>query len=64
MWTEVHASADIAARRRAVDEFNALNRYKKRGLAVLPTLYGINFGQPFLSQGAAVVMIYTGSHRL
>ena len=60
MWAEVHASADIAARRSDIAAFNASNRYRKRGLSVLPTLYGINFGQSFLNQGAAVVMIYTG----
>ncbi len=58
MWAEVHESADVAARRADVAAFNAGNRYRKRGLAVLPTLYGINFGLPFLNQGGALVMIY------
>jgi xanthine dehydrogenase/oxidase len=60
MWTEMHSIADVRARCAAVDDFNARNRYRKRGLCVLPTLYGINFGISFLCQGAALVMIYTG----
>ncbi len=60
MWTEMHSIADVRARCAAVDDFNARNRYRKRGLCVLPTMYGINFGISFLCQGAALVMIYTG----
>ncbi len=39
---------------------NSTNRFRKRGLAVVPTLYGINFGAAFLNQARTVVMIYTG----
>ena len=32
---------------------------KKRGLAIVPTMYGIAFGQTFLNQGSALVRVYT-----
>jgi xanthine dehydrogenase/oxidase len=60
MWNEVHSLADVEARREEVSTFNAANRYKKRGISVLPVCYGINFGQPLLNQAGALVLIYTG----
>jgi xanthine dehydrogenase/oxidase len=60
MWEEVSGIAEFSSRRLRVDEYNAANRYRKRGLAMLPVCYGINFGQPLLNQAGALVMIYTG----
>ena len=36
-----------------------LNRWKKRGLALIPHKYNISFGQQHLNQGGALVHIYT-----
>ncbi|XP_037076844.1 xanthine dehydrogenase/oxidase-like [Pollicipes pollicipes] len=41
-----------------VEKFNSSNRWKKRGLAVIPNKYGIAFGLEFLNQGGALVHIY------
>lgn len=60
MWEEVSGIAEFSSRRLRVDEYNAASRYRKRGLAMLPVCYGINFGQPLLNQAGALVMIYTG----
>jgi len=35
------------------------NRWKKRGLAIVPTKYGVCFGRTFLNQGGALVHVYT-----
>ena len=37
-------------RRQAVDAFNAGSRYRKRGLALIPTKFGIAFTAFFLNQ--------------
>ncbi|KAJ2729819.1 hypothetical protein H4R23_003426 [Coemansia sp. Cherry 401B] len=58
MWDQLHASADFAARRRACDEYNARTRFRKRGLAMLPTKFGISFGVKHLNQGMALVHVY------
>lgn len=61
MWTDVHDLGEVSARQTAITQFNAENRYRKRGLAVVPVCYGINFGQPFLNQAGALVLIYIGT---
>lgn len=58
-WDEVVASAGVAERREAAKAFNALNRYRKRGIAVTPVKFGISFTTTFLNQGGALVHIYT-----
>ena len=42
-----------------VNAFNAENRWKKRGISILPVKFGINFTAKFLNQGGALVHIYT-----
>ena len=48
----------MAARQAAVAKFNAENKWRKRGLALLPTKYGINFTAKFMNQGGALVHLY------
>ncbi|KAJ8964528.1 hypothetical protein NQ314_004823 [Rhamnusium bicolor] len=58
-WTECINSSDYYNRRKEVEKFNRENRYKKRGLSVIPTKYGIAFTAPFLNQGGALILVYT-----
>jgi xanthine dehydrogenase/oxidase len=58
-WDELTTSAQLAARRAAVAEFNAANTWRKRGLAVVPTKFGINFTAKFMNQGGSLVHLYT-----
>lgn len=41
-----------------VDAFNASHRWKKRGLSIIPTKYGISFTALFFNQAGALVHIY------
>lgn len=50
--------AKIEQRQREIDEFNAANRWRKRGLSMVNIQYGIAFGIPFLNQGGALVLVY------
>lgn len=36
-----------------------MNRWRKRGIAVIPTKFGINFTAKFMNQGGALVHLYT-----
>ncbi|XP_044044537.1 aldehyde oxidase 6 isoform X2 [Siniperca chuatsi] len=57
-WEECKVKSDYRARRRAVDQFNQQNRWKKRGMSIIPIKYGIAFAESFLNQAAALVHIY------
>ncbi|KAM9835993.1 aldehyde oxidase 6 [Aulostomus maculatus] len=57
-WEECKVKADYGSRCRAVDQFNQQNRWRKRGMAIVPIKYGIAFAESFLNQGAALVHIY------
>ena len=35
------------------------SRWKKRGIAINPTKYGVAFGRPFLNKGGALLHVYT-----
>lgn len=58
-FEEVKHSSDIAERRLEVDKFNADNRWRKRGISLVNTMYGIAFPIKFLNQGGALVHIYS-----
>jgi len=55
---QVEAESGYRARREAVKAFNAANRSRKRGLALVPLKFGISFTATMLNQGAALVNIY------
>lgn len=51
-------SSDYTNRRSEVQQFNKLNQYNKRGIAVTPVKFGISFTTSFLNQAGALVNIY------
>ncbi|KAJ1966806.1 hypothetical protein IWQ62_002234 [Dispira parvispora] len=63
-WTEALASSEYDRRRREVDQFNQRSQWKKRGLAITPTKFGISFSVLSLNQAGALVHIYTDGHIL
>ena len=58
MWQQVREEADYGARKEAVAEFNRTNRWRKRGLSLIPTKFGISFTALFLNQAGALVHVY------
>jgi xanthine dehydrogenase/oxidase len=58
MIQTVREEANFDTRREAIDAFNQRHRYKKRGLAMIPTKFGISFTALFLNQAGALVHIY------
>ena len=57
-WQECQTLADFHQRRDALQRFNRTNRYKKRGIAMVPTKFGIAFTALFLNQAGALVHVY------
>ncbi|XP_041834296.1 xanthine dehydrogenase/oxidase-like [Melanotaenia boesemani] len=58
-WDECLSRSGYEQRRAAVDLYNRQNRWTKRGLAVVPTKFGISFTATFLNQAGALAHIYT-----
>lgn len=57
-WDVVWDTSGYEARRGAVEEYNKRNRYRKRGLALIPTKFGISFTLKFMNQAGALVHLY------
>ncbi|KAK3850489.1 hypothetical protein Pcinc_042810 [Petrolisthes cinctipes] len=57
-WQEVLEQADYSTRCQRVRDFNSNNRYRKRGLAVIPVKFGIAYTAIFLNQAGALVLVY------
>ncbi|KAG5867826.1 hypothetical protein JTB14_028231 [Gonioctena quinquepunctata] len=58
-WQKCMRSFDYHGRREKARKFNRENRYKKRGVSIIPTKFGIAFSAPYLNQAGALVLIYT-----
>lgn len=58
MYQQVQDESDYARRRAEIEEFNKTHKWNKRGLALIPTKFGISFTALFLNQAGALVHIY------
>lgn len=58
LWTTLMKTSDFDARRAAVETLNRDNRWRKRGLSMIPLKYGIGYQPRLLDQGIALVMAY------
>ncbi|KAJ0067290.1 hypothetical protein NL108_015816 [Boleophthalmus pectinirostris] len=58
-WDECLDRAKFYERRAQIQDYNRQNRWTKRGIAVIPTKFGIAFNAAFLNQAGALVHIYT-----
>lgn len=55
---EVIKNSDYHKRQGQVAEFNKLNRWKKRGISIVPVHYGLSFSVQFMNQASALVNVY------
>jgi xanthine dehydrogenase molybdopterin binding subunit/xanthine dehydrogenase small subunit len=58
IWETLLERSDYAARRAAIDAWNASHPMVKRGMAITPVKFGISFTASFLNQAGALVHIY------
>ena len=58
MYQQILKGADYEERRKSVERFNHEHKWKKRGLAIIPTKFGISFTAIFLNQAGALVHLY------
>ncbi len=55
---QVEAESAYRARRQSVTAFNAKNKHRKKGVALVPLKFGISFTATMLNQGGALLNIY------
>ncbi|KAL4155217.1 hypothetical protein PRNP1_007330 [Phytophthora ramorum] len=58
LWQHTIDRSGFESKKAEVGEFNKNNRWKKRGVAILPTKFGISFTSKFMNQGGALVHVY------
>merc|ERR1719188_1852220 len=58
MHSELSESAELSRPVEDVKAFNKANRWRKKGISLLPTKFGISFTAKFMNQGGALVHIY------
>lgn len=58
-WDHILSSSDFVDRKKSVSDFNAKNRWRKRGIAVSPVRFGMSFTATFMNQAQALVHVYT-----
>lgn len=57
-WQEMIDSSNFKDRRSEVEEFNKQHRWRKRGISVVPTMFGIAFTAVHLNQSGALIHVY------
>jgi xanthine dehydrogenase/oxidase len=60
VWQYLKTVACYEEKRAAVDAYNHLNKWRKRGLAMIPVKYGSGYNLLMLEQAAAVISISQG----
>ncbi len=58
VWAYLKEVSHYADRKRSVEEFNRANRWRKRGIAMLPVKYGSGYNLAQLEQAVAYVAVY------
>ncbi|ESO85884.1 hypothetical protein LOTGIDRAFT_221063 [Lottia gigantea] len=51
--------SDYQTRLGQIDQYNRENRWRKRGIAIVPLMYGVSFEFKFMNQAGALVNVYT-----
>ncbi|XP_072938773.1 xanthine dehydrogenase [Epargyreus clarus] len=57
-WDECVEKSNLAQRKVDIENFNKQHRWRKRGIAIIPTKFGIAFTEKLLNQAGALVIIY------
>jgi xanthine dehydrogenase/oxidase len=60
VWRYLKDKSNYSQKRASVDDYNRKNRWRKRGLGMMPVKYGSGYNLVMLEQAAAVVSISQG----
>lgn len=59
VWDYTRERADYNRRKSEVDAFNAANKWRKRGICMMPLKYGSGFNLVMLEQTTALISVYS-----
>lgn len=59
LWKQLMETSEYVKRVEEVRQYNSNNRWKKRGIAIIPTKFGMSFTIKSLNQAGALVHVYT-----
>ncbi len=59
VWTEAKTQARFAERQSTIAQFNQVNPYRKRAIAITPVKFGVSFNKVEYNQAGALLLIYT-----
>lgn len=57
IWDSLYETSEFEKRAAAVEQFNRTNRWRKRGIAMIPHKYGISFTEPRGSLNASSALV-------
>ncbi|KAF9300345.1 hypothetical protein BGZ74_008003 [Mortierella antarctica] len=57
-YFQLKEKSNFDARKAAIEEFNKQSKWRKRGISLIPTKYGISFTALHLNQAGAMIHIY------
>ncbi|XP_068632356.1 xanthine dehydrogenase isoform X2 [Battus philenor] len=57
-WEECVEKSNLAERKLSVQNFNKQHRWRKRGISIIPTKFGIAFTEKLLNQAGALLIVY------
>ncbi|MEE6473682.1 hypothetical protein FKM82_010138 [Ascaphus truei] len=57
-WEQCLVTSNYHERRLSIEDFNRQHCWKKRGISIIPTKFGISFTLPFLNQAGALIHIF------
>ncbi|WP_057936383.1 molybdopterin cofactor-binding domain-containing protein [Algoriphagus resistens] len=60
VWKYVEEKSDYQNRLKKVEAFNRDNKWKKRGIYMVPVKYGSGYNLVMIEQAAAIVSVYSG----
>lgn len=63
LWNELKLSCNFVKARQEVDLFNGHNRWTKRGIAIVPTKFGISFTTKLMNQVISKFFIIKNTER-
>ncbi len=58
VWYRMRQESNFDQRLQAVRDFNANNKWRKRGISMMPLKYGVSYTAVLLDQGGALINVY------